>query len=258
VTVALIDTDRQGAVFPEGQTAVALIRSYADQVPALAAKGAQVVVLPEKLGLFEEAGVVQSDQILGRAAKENQLTIVAGFHHLPDRNELRVYSPQGALEATYEKHHMLPPYESKLIPGTTRTLLDRSSGKWGLAICKDMDFPKLSSQYGEDGAPLLLVPAWDFVADGWLHGRMAILRGIESGMTIARTAKQGTLTLSDDRGRVLAQQITSPSGFVSLVATVPAEGETTFYDRTGDWFAWANLILFALLFFTPSRSPGRA
>ena len=51
---------------------------------------------------------------------------------------------------------------------------------------------------------LLLVPAWDFDVDGWLHGRMAILRGVESGFSIVRAPKQGILTVTDDRGRVLA------------------------------------------------------
>ena len=35
-------------------------------------------------------------------------------------------------------------------------------------------FPQLSRQYGNAGAGILLVPAWDFVADGWLHSRMTI------------------------------------------------------------------------------------
>jgi apolipoprotein N-acyltransferase len=55
-----------------------------------------------------------------------------------------------------------------------------------MTICKDMDFPGLSREYGQDDTALLLVPAWDFELDGWLHGRMAILRGVESGFSIAR------------------------------------------------------------------------
>jgi hypothetical protein len=33
---------------------------------------------------------------------------------------------------------------------------------------------------------LMLVPAWDFNADGWLHARMAVLRGVEGGYAIVR------------------------------------------------------------------------
>ena len=151
------------------------------------------------------------------------------------------------MEATYEKHHMLPPFESDMLVGTARTLLRKPSGEWGVTICKDMDFPLLSRQYGEDGVGLLLVPAWDFVADGWLHGRMAIMRGVESGFTIVRAAKQGVLTISDDRGRVLAQQATGSAPFASLLAKVPVRHEATFYDRFGDWCGWLIVALAAVL-----------
>ena len=101
----------------------------------------------------------------------------------------------------------------------------------------------------------MLVPAWDFVADGWLHGRMAILRSVESGFSIARSVKQGILTLSDDRGRVLAQHITGSAPFDILVGTLPLGSGPTIYARTGDWFAWINLA-FAVLLFLPY--PGAA
>jgi apolipoprotein N-acyltransferase len=117
-----------------------------------------------------------------------------------------------------------------------------------------MDFPGLSRQYGGDGAGLLLVPAWDFVADGWLHGRMAVLRGVESGFGIARAAKQGILTISDNRGRVIADRITGSGPFESLVASVAVENDRTFYDRTGDWFAWLDLALASVLLVLPLRA----
>ena len=152
---------------------------------------------------------------------------------------------------------MLPAFESHLLPGTARLTFDRPSddgtaGKWGVEICKDMDFPLLARQYSNDGARLMLVPAWDFVADGWLHGRMAILRGVESGFSIARSVKQGILTLSDSRGRVLAFRVTGAPGFDILVGALPLGSGPTFYDRTGDWFAWVNLVL-AVLLLLPSR-----
>ncbi len=111
-----------------------------------------------------------------------------------------------------------------------------------------MDFPLLARQYSNDGARLMLVPAWDFIADGWLHGRMAVLRGVESGFSIARSVKQGILTLSDGRGRVVAQHVTGFPPFDILVGAVPLGNGPTFYDRTGDWFAWVNLA-FAVYFF---------
>jgi apolipoprotein N-acyltransferase len=143
---------------------------------------------------------------------------------------------------TYEKHHMVPPFESKFTVGNSRTTLQQPSGLWDVTSCKDMDFPGLSREYGRDGGGLLLVPAWDFDADGWLHGRMAILRGVEDGFSIARAPRHGILSVSDrGRRRVLGE----PRGHV--------------YSRAGNWFAWCCITLLpGLLLFARPRPTSAA
>ncbi len=47
----------------------------------------------------------------------------------------------------------------------------------------------------------MLVPAWDFRRDGRLHARMAVVRGVENGFALARSAAMGRLTVSDSHGR---------------------------------------------------------
>jgi apolipoprotein N-acyltransferase len=168
-------------------------------------------------------------------------------------NQARLYSADGQLAATYDKHHLIPGFESVDVPGTKLTVLHEASGTWGVEICKDMDFPRLSRRYGREGAGLLLVPAWDFVADGWLHGRMAILRGVESGFTVVRAAKEGRLTVSDDRGRVLAEANSEVAPFTSMVATAPVHHDRTLYQRWGDWFAWVSALAFVGILFGGRR-----
>ncbi len=202
--------------------------------------------------------IADVDQLLQSTANQMGAQIIVGVIHItPDAklNEARIYSP-GAEILTYEKHHMLPPFESNLKPGTRLTEWQHPSGLWGVAICKDMDFPQMGRDYGNDGVGLMLVPAWDFGADGWLHGRMAILRGVESGFSIARSPKEGVLTVSDDRGRVIAQQVSNAAPFVSLVAAVPVRNDHTFYARNGDWFAWANMVLLVVLILSRWVAPG--
>jgi apolipoprotein N-acyltransferase len=109
-----------------------------------------------------------------------------------------------------------------------------------------MDFTRLSRQYGEEGTGLMLVPAWDFVLDRFEHGHIAVMRGVESGFSIVRAAKQGYLTVSDDRGRILAETQSNSAPFATLLANVPAGHDTTLYLLWGDWFAW--LALAALIF----------
>jgi len=132
--------------------------------------------------------------------------------------------------------------------------LKRPSGLWGVAICKDLDFPKLGREYGASGISLLLVPAWDFVDDAWLHGRMAVMRGVESGFTIARSAKEGLLTISDSRGRILAEKSSAAAPFSTLVADVPLSRQTTPYVLLGDWFAWLTLAALAVMLIQCARS----
>jgi apolipoprotein N-acyltransferase len=253
VKAGLISDDTAHPLFPFGQQTVALAQAYAAQIPAMAAQGAQVIVLPEKIGRIQGADLDQADAIFEQAARQNHVTIFVSFQHQPNLHQARLYSPDGALEALYEKHHMLPAFEGYLLPGTARVVVDRPSGKWGTQICKDLDFPLLSRQYGNDGVGLMLVPAWDFVRDAWLHQHMAILRGVESGFSIARSAKQGRLSVSDSRGRVLADQSSAAqpgsaaAPFSILIADVPVWHQPTFYARTGDWFAWFDLILAAAL-----------
>jgi apolipoprotein N-acyltransferase len=87
---------------------------------------------------------------------------------------------------------------------------------------------------------------------------MAILRGVESGFSIARAPKEGLLTVSDSRGRVLAQSSSSSSPFATVLAELPLHREFTLYQRFGDWFGWLNLGLFAVLVFTGKSFPGSA
>jgi apolipoprotein N-acyltransferase len=92
------------------------------------------------------------------------------------------------------------------------------------------------------GVGLLLVPAWDFSKDGWLHSRMAVLRGVEGGYTVARAASRGRLTVSDPYGRILAERTSDSGPEVLLSAVAPIGPAHTFYSRAGDWFAWLCLL----------------
>lgn len=256
VRVGLISNDAAHPLFPYGQQTLDLAQSYTAQIPAMASQGAEVIILPEKIGHIQGVDLDQADALFKQAALQNHVTIFVSFEHQPNLHQARLYAPNGTLEALYEKHHMLPAFEGYLLPGITRVVVDRPSGKWGTQICKDMDFPLLSRQYNQDGVGLMLVPAWDFVKDARLHEHMAILRGVESGFTVARSAKQGLLSVSDSRGRVLASQTStadpesSSAPFSILIAGAPVLHEPTFYAQAGNWFAWFDLLLAAALLVT--------
>jgi apolipoprotein N-acyltransferase len=91
----------------------------------------------------------------------------------------------------------------------------------------------------------MLVPAWDFNIDRAWHGHIAVMRGVEDGFSIARAAKDGYLTVSDDRGRIVAETRSDSAPFATLLADVPAAHDSTLYLLLGDWFAWLSLAICA-------------
>jgi apolipoprotein N-acyltransferase len=241
VAVTLIAKDVPMSVYlgTENQ-AVELLHEYADEVRRVTPVGTRAVVLPEKIARVDERALPEVDALFSSAAAATRAAIVVGLVRLTSFgafNSSRFYSPDGKLEANYDKHHLLPGVEPEK-PGHKRVLLDEPSGRWGLQICKDMDFPALSREYAAGGTNLMLVPAWDFNVDGWLHSRMAVMRAVENGFALARSARNGLLTLSDNRGRVVAEATTMPGHFVSIAGKVNVGAERTFYTRIGDWFAW--------------------
>ncbi len=230
--------------------AQAIFQRYADQLKPLTAQGVKLFVLPEHSGPVTNASQAEVDAFFGKLAEATGAYIAIGIDRIETEvswNQERLYSPQGELVATYNKHHLLPHWEDEFAPDVKRAVVKQTSGTWGLQICKDMDFPKLSREYSQDGVGLLLVPAWDFVDDGWLHGRMAILRGVESGFSIARAPKLGILTATDDRGRILGERKTTGQEWASVVVSIPVRHDATIYSRFGNWFAWLCILLLVAL-----------
>jgi apolipoprotein N-acyltransferase len=253
VRVGLVasDTRRNLFVATPGESTERLFHDYAATAEALAARGAEVIVLPEKLGTIVGRGTTPADASFQSVADKTGATIVAGLVDIAsplEYNQARVYAPRAQM-LLYNKQHMLPPMESMFTPGSKLTVLQRTSGRWGIAICKDMDFSSPSRLYGETGVGLMLVPGWDFNIDRGWHGHIAIMRGVESGFSIAHAAKNGYLTVSDNRGRILAQTRSDSAPFATVLAEVPVANARTLYLLYGAWFAWLSLamLVFALI-----------
>jgi apolipoprotein N-acyltransferase len=246
IQVGLIASDAD--IPATGAETSRLFGLYAQQAEQLAARGAQVIVLPEKIGVVLQSDSEAADSIFRSVADRTGSTIVVGeVFAMPwaKYNQARIYSPHAPV-LTYDKHHLLPPFESNLTPGSTLTLLPKTASSWAVAICKDMDFTPLSRHYGQDGVGLMLVPAWDFNMDRSWHGHMAVMRGVEGGFSIARAAKNGYLTVSDSRGRVLAEARSDSAPFATLLTKIPAAHENTIYFVLGDWFAWLVIVVLGI------------
>ena len=221
------------------------------EIERLASQGAKLVVLAEKAIPVTDSSDPFITRMFTDAARKNKVAIVAGYTRIKNgyfENTALVISPEGRVIADYRKVNLFEgeAYEG-FRSGKEPGLFSLNGVPSGVAICKDLDFEGYISKYNKGGLEILYVPAWDFTADGWLHSRMAIMRGVENGYGIVRVAQEGRLTISDNRGRILREEKSQAGQTVVMSGIAPLGKEATIYSQTGDWFAWVNLAV-ALLF----------
>jgi len=242
VRVGLAASDSSNRPFARGEDeALPALRGYAARAASLAEKDVQFIVLPEKFVAVRPEYALAAEAALAAVARRYRVTIVAGFNAVgegPSHNLAVVFGPDGHIALSYDKMHLVPGLEAGYVSGRALGMIPGAVVPAGVAICKDLDFVPLGMAYARAGAGLLLVPAWDFGSDAWLHSRMAIVRSVEGGFALARTASDGQLTVSDPRGRIVAERASVSAPEVVLAAAVPLGGGGTFYSRTGDWCAW--------------------
>lgn len=243
IRVGLLATD--SIELATGPAMRSLVAGYGTEAERLAQRGAHIIVMPEKVGVLDPTTVEAVDSTLQSVSDRNGAVLVIGVVDAmasASLNQARIYTPHQEV-ASYSKQHLLAPFESRMIPGSSQTFISLHSKPIGVAICKDMDFVQPAADYGHLGAALMLDPAWDFGIDRTWHGHIAIMRGIENGYSIVHTAKQGFLTATDDRGRVLGEIRSDSATFSSLLVSVPLRHDETFFNRCGTWFPWFSALL---------------
>lgn len=224
-----------------------LMSQYVEKVRLLAGRGAGVIVLPEVIFTVDEVRMADQMQPFARAAVDLGVDVVVGVARLSETasaNVAAVFGAGGDPPSVYQKHHLIPGLEAAYRPGRELQYVP-SDRRLGVLICKDLDFPSLVRAYRRGGAQMLLAPAWDFVHDGWLHSRMAVVRGVESGVAVARVARSSRATVSDAFGRIVIEVDTTEGAAVD--ARVPLAAATTVYSRLGDWFGWCCVAATALI-----------
>lgn len=265
MAVALVNSNTYGywAPFikrtrPAAEAAAArVIDAYTAEIESLRGRRVQLVVLPENIAPLGELSQDQGWRKLAAAADATGATVVGGFNAVLDgarRNVALAFIPGVPRPVVYEKRHLVPVAESDFFsPGTGPRVLPDGTG---LEICLDMDSARMLRRDEMATRPrLLAVPASEIgthgewsnlgtAADDWFHARDAMLRSVENGVPMARSAGRGLMTLSDRYGRIIAEAPTA-ARFTTLVGELPLSGRggATLYDRIGDAFGWLCLAL---------------
>ena len=218
---------------------LAVTETYAREIRLAAREGAQFIVTPE--GGMASIPDAQSSIVapLVAASRDTGTQIIAGFgSKTPAADFALSITPDGRVQR-FDKRHPVPGLEDRFTPGHASGLLGDARA---VEICKDLDFPGTILLDAAKGIRLMGVPAGDKGIDGWQHGIMAVMRGVEGGFAMVRPAHDGLVFASDAQGRLIAVKKTAPAGATVIVADLPLGPGPTLYTRIGDLFPWLCVI----------------
>jgi apolipoprotein N-acyltransferase len=252
VRVAMVASE---GLTPESEStdpadAAEIMARYAKLVRQVAASGAQIVVMPEKV--IGVAPNYEWDVVLGfqQIAKMSHVWLVVGLNQIgrsPKRNIAVVFDPDGKIVASYAKHHLIPSLEWDYKPGSKPSVFDAPWGRTAVLISQDLDFPDTARELAAHDVRVVVAPASDWRGSEVIHQRMAVVRGVESGFSLARAARGGILSANDSRGRLVAMRAPIHGADTTATADLPIGIGRTFYSRTDDWFGRLCVIFTILL-----------
>lgn len=245
--VTLIASDKLAEAGSVDQRDIALgaVLAYAAEI-RLKAQGSDLVVLPERIAVLRPAWRQAAIGILRAGAAGTGATVVAGFAWRDSgaaHNIALAIAPDGGV--------------SQYVQGR--------AGGIPVAISHDLNFfALLRHRAAKHRFGLIAVPGWDFGRDEMMQMHKAILRAVENGFALARTARDGMLVLADAHGRVAGEKSSASADGFSVLTGVVAIGAApgqTLYDRIGDGFVWGagglalSLLLYGLLRVVLSLTP---
>lgn len=182
-----------------------------------AREGAHFVATPETTNivqrdrdrLFQHIKAQDEDEGVAHfaaLARELSIWLLAGSFafRIGERravNRSLLFSPKGALAATYDKIHMFDVTlgsgddwreSATYQPGQRAVTADIDGAKLGLTVCYDLRFPALYRALGQAGAEIITVPAAFTVPTGKAHWETLIrARAIENECFVLAPAQGG-------------------------------------------------------------------
>lgn len=175
--------------------------------------------------------------------------------------------PRKNIEQEYKKIHLVPfgehlpfdryiPFfrkidfgEGDFTPGTEYTVFKTREFTFSCLICFESIFTELSRKFVKSGAQLLI----NITNDGWFgkisgsqqHNDMAILRTVENGVSLARSANTGISMVVDQYGRILRETPLFQEDYI--VCSISVAKVNTLYQSVGDIIPILSLIVLTVL-----------
>jgi len=253
-------------ILPETATIVDITRSRDLQAAFQAMADSHQVSIFTGTPLFEpEGSVYYNSAVLFNPGQVRVDSIT--------ENDSIVYLTLPRFDQIYRKIHLVPfseriPYVDKIAlirkietgdmgdctPGKERTVFDMPSRSQNTAhklsalICFESIFPDLAREFTSQGADMLV----NITNDGWFgktpgpyqHCELAVLRSVENGVPLIRSANNGISLISDPYARV--KKRTGLFTQTVLVDSVSGPLRPTFYRSYGDIFIYFGLAIIGI------------
>lgn len=241
----------------------------------------KLVIWPEAVLPFDPSGREEFRRDVQAMIPGEARLATGGFRLRPADgavfNSLFFLAPDGRLEASYDKVHLVPFGEflplaewlpASLLPVTGRGMhaadararIDLPGFSTAApAICYEIIFPTPTGGPDRPGWLLNVTnDAWFGRTSGpYQHFAQARLRAVEEGLPVVRAANTGISAVIDARGRVLAQLGLGERGVIDHPLPVPEK--PPLHARMGDMPLFAGLFALLLIMLTSERRiPSRA
>ena len=244
---------------------------YTRYTQRAATDGATVVVWPESVVPYSINEMPSVDSYLRTLAKTEEIhLLVGGFLTDGDEiyNAVYAYAPDGSLNETYYFKRRLVPFGEFLpmegfirtfIPplaelntlakdleaGKDSNIIHTDAGDFGCLICFDSIYEELVRDSARDGAEIILLSTNDsWFSDSaalYMHNRQAVLRAIENGRYVVRSANTGISSIITPKGEILDSVGALRKGYA--VEDVYLKTNTTLYSRIGNVVVWLSMAL---------------
>ena len=237
----------------------------ARHVALTAAARADLVVWPEYAveGYLDEPSAAR-DAVLRAADSAGADLILGGPHRAPSASGTRYHNSaylvrDGAVAARYDKRRLVPfaeeerlawllgPAATRYEPGVAAAALPATRLRAGVLLCLEAMYPALARAAVGDGAEVLVTlsnDAWFGDAEAARQQLdIATLRAVETRRFLVRAAATGFSAVIDPHGRTLVRSALDTNQV--LHASVRASRAGSLYQRCGDAFAWAVVLLAA-------------
>ncbi|MBO5040513.1 MAG: apolipoprotein N-acyltransferase [Clostridia bacterium] len=243
---------------------------------AVKKNGAKLVVLPETVlicDLTYESSLIMRLKELSREV--NAYIAVGAFYSEGDKtyNSMYLFTPDGRLLNTvYSKCHLVPFGEYLPMPKVMNALLPHLTdinmlsdpltagkgpmifktelGDIGTLICFDSIYESLTLSTVREGAEIIILGTNDSwykdSAAVYQHNGHAVLRAIESGRYVVRSANTGVSSVITDKGKIISLLGPLKTGYVT--ANVNTYSERTVYSYIGNTVVYLSISYIIFLF----------